>query len=672
MCTPGSRLAATTARDGRGRSLVTALLSLVALTTLLAPAGAVRAHDGAEITPENGELVLGTPERIVIAVPGEEEVTVELRRASGEPIAFTGETLRTAGSVRVTPPVLEPGTYVVTWSTPGGRTRTSSFSVGEVDATLSGTAQPGRPLALTAAAFALVLLAAGLAARAVRRGRPGWPYAAAGSVAVVTAVALLLPLEGVGAIAVGVLALAGVTGAALLAAWVLDLRAAAEPADRLRATWPVGVAGTVALSLLVVASVLRALAADLFSTAMLLTILAGVLYLAALLPVLGVLVARARDDRSGGGMAAASLTVLGAVVALLLLAQGAPIEGRVAAVERETRSAASCLTGTNRLSIQRCLDAALVEQARSEGVNRALDTLRGLLALEGRARYFCHEASHAVGRASLRLNGNLADAFRDGYDVCDFGYYHGIVEGAAGGFDDATFLAAVPTLCEEFASAEEIFYMQCNHGIGHAAARRTNNDMIRSLAFCDALSANPNLTGERLRVAENGCGTGVTMEWFATATADVNAAVSPRVSRPREVCTLVPARWAPECVEYVGNTLNASDPVNSLAEIGQWCETTGHATSCYRGVARAAAGVGVGDRDAIGICEMATDRNVRDDCVTYYVATVATTIDFDVAAVDRICRELPEADRNGSRSLCARIREAVVQVLAAGDGKPRS
>ena len=193
--------------------------------------------------------------------------------------------------------------------------------------------------------------------------------------------------------------------------------------------------------------------------------------------------------------------------------------------------------------------------------------------------------------------------------------------------------------------------------------------MVRALEFCDALDKNPQLTGERLRIARNGCGTGVTMEWFATATADPNAAVTPEVSEPRDACTQFPARWAPECVEYVGTALDSSDPVNSLNEIGRWCTTTGFDEACFRGLARAAAGVGIPPADAIAVCS--ANAPTRDDCIAFYIAVVATTIDFDVSAVDRICAKLPERDRSGAFSLCERTRQAVIEVLAATDGKPQ-
>lgn len=657
------------------RALLGALLILAAFIPL---GGSAQAHGTGTPTPADGEVLRGTPERILLELPGDGPVTLRLRDANGGPIAFTGEIERVPGIVRALPPALEHGTYILEWESADGN-GWSTFSVGKSDARIAGVGKDPRPPVALGAMLLALIFALGTARQAVRSaGKPTraallWTLTGLGVVLGSAALAPPNTLER--AVTFLLLSLGGV-GAALVVAGNSHGNVETSPADEIIAAGnrrerstrnALTIAGLTLLPAYVIAGIVRNTTVSPFSTASLVAIFAGVLLLAVVLPlsVTGML-ARGRGT---GHTNRTGIAALGAFLLLASAASALEVETRIDNFTEETRPALTCLTGTNRLQIQRCLDTSLVATVRATSVVEALDTLKRLLGTENRARFFCHEASHAIGRESLRLNGNLADAFRDGYDVCDFGYYHGIVEGAAGGFDDQTFLSAVPTLCEEFASAEELFYMQCNHGIGHAAARRTNNDMVRSLEFCDALALNLNLTGERLRIASNGCGTGVTMEWFATATADPNAAVTPKVSRPRDVCLSIPERWATECIEYVGNTLDSSAPVESLRELGLWCAATEYVEPCYRGLARAAAGVGIPARDAVGICEAAGSAGARDECVRFYIAAVATTIEYDVSAVERICQELPVTDRNGPTSLCEQVRIAVVEVLAASDGK---
>jgi methionine-rich copper-binding protein CopC len=644
--------------------LLHAFLALLVLPLMLIASlgSSASAHNGEDVTPADGELLAGTPPEIRLQLPGSDAVTIELQRADGTVVPLTGSVQRREGVVIAVPPVLEPGTYVVRWSREG-TTDSSSFSVGEPNATFTRGSLPAREpfaVALSVLAFVAAILTGAMLRRRVLR-----------SIAIVAfvSIAALMLITGRGLLDVlaGICLLVGLGGAVFLSISLIQAARLHTSRLQVRQRWPYLTAAMVSMLLVPATALARRTDTALTSLPTLVAYLSLVLMVMVFAPIIATWLSSDKERSASNRRPLAALSVVLLAVSLAQVALGAGNPERVIALEETTADPAACLTGTNRLTIQRCLGASLVAVVKQDGVSAALKDLQGLLTTNSRARFFCHDASHAIGRASLQANGTLADAFRDGFDVCDFGYYHGIVEGAAGAFDDAKFLATVPTLCVDFASAEELFYMQCNHGIGHAAARRTNNDMVRALEFCDALEKNTSLTGERLATARNGCGTGVTMEWFATATADPNAAVRPQVAEPRDVCTQIPTNWAAECVEYVGNTLDSSDPVNSLLEIGRWCATTGFDESCFRGIARAAAGVGIPARDAIAVCDSGT--TTRDDCVSFYIAIVATTIDYDVSAVDRICAALPDKDRAGSFSLCARTREAVLQVLAAGDGK---
>jgi hypothetical protein len=634
------------------RLLATPVFLAVAL--LLAP-GVVRAHEGefdGEVYPENESVLTGTPRELVILDENPSEVRIELKKAGGAAISFTGTPVLDADSVSVTPPVLEPGTYILTWKGSGGE-KVSVFSIGSPDAEVSANGggfggAPGRLLAW------LILVGTWAGGSVLGRRRLSVER---GSILL----AATIPGAAAGVLLYGFSSIGAITAVALSSIGAIGLAGAAAGNGLREFERPLRLLGTVvgwSLTLCLVAGALLTgdgmLAGLLLGAALLVNLLAG-----------AAAGARIAAGNPAGRIGAAGLLVLTLAVGGVAVSDGVD----VAFIEKETAALASCFEAGNRLEIQRCMEGSLVAVAETENVNAALKSLEGLMKSEGRARYFCHEASHAVGRASLRINNGIAEAFRDGYDVCDFGYYHGIVEGASAGMNDQDFERAVSTLCAEFASAEELFFMQCNHGLGHAAARRTNNDMLRALDFCGAIENTDGLEGDRLEVARNGCGTGVTMEWFATATLSENPTVTPKVDKPRDVCHQVPTEWAAECYEYVGNTLDASDPVSSLLELGAWCSTSPQVGPCYKGLARAAAGVGISDRDAIGVCDTAKNSDDRDGCVTYYIATVATTLEFSEKPVERICALLPERDRIGTNSLCEQVLQAVRQVLAGGDGK---
>lgn len=212
----------------------------------------------------------------------------------------------------------------------------------------------------------------------------------------------------------------------------------------------------------------------------------------------------------------------------------------------------------------------------------------------------------------------------------------------------------------------DMYFFQCTHGLGHAAARRTNNDMVAALEFCDVLISAP--MPERMRgAALNGCGTGVTMEWFAVTglVQDPSTVASPAVSRQRDVCFLIPELWQPECFEYVGNTLDPSRAEASLMELADWCSVSPFPFSCAQGLMRAATGTSVSSSGALSVCQASVPDRV-DDCMFDFLVGLATTIHYSASAVDAACSGLPESFSAGSGSVCFRAREEAADVLAAG------
>lgn len=342
----------------------------------------------------------------------------------------------------------------------------------------------------------------------------------------------------------------------------------------------------------------------------------------------------------------------------LVGAVGAKSEYQLKKLTPSTLGVQECLKSSNRLDVERCLVGAYVSVAYESTPAEASTTLEKDMLANPMLRYYCHHTSHAIGRASYAIYGSIEKAFTLGVEVCDFGYYHGIVEEASGYQTDEFFQESIPTLCVDL-TTNNLFYMQCIHGIGHAVAQRTNNDMVRGLTMCERLDSLPI---EEQKSALNACGTGVTMEWFSVATsgADGLNSVRPTVSKPRDVCAQIGERWGGECYEYIGNTVDSSKPYESLTEIASWCLDAPYVNSCYIGIARAATGLGVSSKDILQICQIADDVAVRNECLEKYIVGKATTIDFSVESVDRTCAEMGKyAD---VQALCVQARIKVVEI----------
>lgn len=348
------------------------------------------------------------------------------------------------------------------------------------------------------------------------------------------------------------------------------------------------------------------------------------------------------------------------VVSLLGLtgAIGAQNEYRLKKLTPSTMGVQECLKSSNRLDVERCLVGVYVSMAYESTPAQASITLEKDMLANPMLRYYCHHTSHAIGRASYAIYDSIEKAFTSGVEVCDFGYYHGIVEEASGYQTDEFFQESIPTLCVDL-TTNNLFYMQCIHGIGHAVAQRTNNDMVRGLAMCERLDILP--ANER-KPALNACGTGVTMEWFSVATSGAGGlnSVSPTINKPRDVCAQIGERWGGECYEYIGNTVDSSKPYDSLTEIASWCLDSSYVNSCYIGIARAATGLGVPSKEILEICQIAQDPTVRDECLEKYIVGKATTIDFSVESVDRTCVEM--AKYADVTALCVQAKAKVVDI----------
>lgn len=125
-------------------------------------------------------------------------------------------------------------------------------------------------------------------------------------------------------------------------------------------------------------------------------------------------------------------------------------------------------------------------------------------------RQWCHEFMHYVGWELYDKTKNLYQAFNLASDKCDSAMYHGVVEEyiktAQIGYKPEDFVKnVIPNSCEDgFSKLNLPVSMKghCYHGLGHAFMFITDNDLTKSLQYCDHV-----LVGY-----ENSCYTGAFME----------------------------------------------------------------------------------------------------------------------------------------------------------------
>lgn len=110
----------------------------------------------------------------------------------------------------------------------------------------------------------------------------------------------------------------------------------------------------------------------------------------------------------------------------------------------------------------------------------------------------CHSIGHSIGNTAMKKYKDVSTALRYSDEFCGSGYIHGVIETAIGNstnlYDDLL------TLCPKDSG-------NCLHGVGHGLMYYTENDIPKSLHYCDTFPAKR----EQLFCAE-----GVFMEHFNT------------------------------------------------------------------------------------------------------------------------------------------------------------
>jgi hypothetical protein len=164
----------------------------------------------------------------------------------------------------------------------------------------------------------------------------------------------------------------------------------------------------------------------------------------------------------------------------------------------------------------------------------------------------CHHLTHEIGRVAWKKTKDMYAAFNSGFDVCDFGFYHGVVEGVAIDLGRERFMAEVPAMCDSFMD-NYTFRLQCYHGAGHAAVNISDGDLNKSFDVCIPFGGSDADMAEN-RSRHEACNTGVSMEWFGRWR--FGAPVTPEVPDSTRVCDLVTLeRFKDACFEYLFNIL---------------------------------------------------------------------------------------------------------------------
>lgn len=238
-----------------------------------------------------------------------------------------------------------------------------------------------------------------------------------------------------------------------------------------------------------------------------------------------------------------------------------------------------------------CMNELVIATAPKYGVATTLAGLRE--AIETYPDVYeqnCHRNTHYLGEYAGETFPNIPDAMAVGGPDCQFGYYHGIVEGYA---------RTTPTLWEEINDLcwyltddpNTYLYQECSHSLGHAVVTRTDNNVPDGVEKCRLLERPSD---------QSACATGVFMSWSNTL--DTMLAEGDPIegkwtwAKPEtrfENCYEFDDIMAGACVLFFAETVE-HDP-DGLGRFRSWCteefaDREHVLEQCYYGVGRVSGG----------------------------------------------------------------------------------
>lgn len=225
----------------------------------------------------------------------------------------------------------------------------------------------------------------------------------------------------------------------------------------------------------------------------------------------------------------------------------------------------------------------------------------------------CHETAHYLGREAYRRLGSVRAVFAQASPRCLGGVFHGAVEGYLiekkipfDGENDVLVAGEIPKICgvlKEYAIPQH--FVECHHGLGHAAMFFTDNDLVRGLKLCDAL---PDTGLQGL------CYSGVFMaNADGTNSKDHPSKYGVKLEEPFYPCTILEERYQSQCYTYGTLVLYQKDLQKSIAIC------TGvplqYRSACFQTIGRDRTMVSADPHELKTQCDKIADTRFRNDCI---------------------------------------------------------
>ncbi|WHZ16660.1 MAG: hypothetical protein OJF52_003510 [Nitrospira sp.] len=264
----------------------------------------------------------------------------------------------------------------------------------------------------------------------------------------------------------------------------------------------------------------------------------------------------------------------------------------------------------------RCYQGHLETVLQVEGTEQALTVLEQITAQDPEALREAHPLVHHIGRRSFARYGTAPAALSHCRDVFWSGCYHGVLQGYLSSLpavEPQHILPLCPT--SETVSAYSFQRYNCLHGLGHGLTIQFRYDLLKSLAFCDALPGSWD---------RESCYGGVFMENIvtfqqarqATSSGEHHHHEATSFLNPQDLlypCSVLNAKYLQAC--YLMQTSAVLTFLNyDFAQAFTQCARVEgeHQTTCYRSLGRDVSGFTLRDAGRVNeLCRLGQGDQVR-------------------------------------------------------------
>ena len=272
------------------------------------------------------------------------------------------------------------------------------------------------------------------------------------------------------------------------------------------------------------------------------------------------------------------------------------------------------------------------------------------------ATQYCHDQALAIGVQAWGEYKDLDKVLEFGTPVCASGFLHGVQE--AVGLDKSIptekLVSLVSQVCSRITkdSFTDSNYRVCYHGIGHAVAKRTNNDISQGMLICATLDDTKPKTDpfDASYTKRELCAEGLSMRYFESIVLDVskNASMPGKgvltiYENPFQICDKqVDPSLRYGCFEYGTRAFTHSDlDYNRTAALCNKYKRIDQ-VPCYFGISRELAYNAETDTytNVTKICSQANDGEASYICGMNAIMN-RITIDNNIATPLEICKKLP-------------------------------